>query len=362
MISKPIYLILTMLISLSQYSSAQNTDNTKIIKVVDQNDTPIEGVYAKHGNSFWHSNEVGEIIIPSTSVNHQDSIYFSHLGYKKYNLLMADLLNDNSRVILEDNLFTLKEVIVSMPDLKQIVKDAIKKISDNYADPYATNLLFETEIAFNKLGTNNAEDDIEDSIDEELLRYKGFLELSMIDKKLCVSKEANPMEFFVSENLKNDVYFIKPYDFIKIISIKEHDVIKFFRRYKFQDYEYVSYQDKEAIKIYYKDKKRSGHLIIDKETLAILHINYTVEPMYPWTIGTIKGKGLVKTGINRYFIETEFIQKEDGKYIFDSGRENVELYRRHKGNSIKSVYNAYLKRSHINDLILDKPKKTNEIF
>lgn len=323
------------------------------IKVVDEYNTPIEGAFIKHNNKFWYSDKDGLVKIDSQFVNESDNICFSHLSYKKTCSLFSSLQQEgNYRTIhLVDDSKLLTEVTISMFDTKKYVQEAIRLIPDNYLDPFEENLNLNVDISMERTDEGN---------EIELIQYKGILNLSLDKNDFYVSKQ--PEYEYVSPELKKNVFFIKPYDFLNIIPIKNHHVIRNYKRYKYPKYEFMNYKDQDAVKIYFETGKRHGYLIIDRETKAILSINYNIDATKSWIIGTMKGKGLVNTDIDKYFIEVDYVKTASGKYIFDSGRENVESQNRWKNNSLSTSYDVYLKQETGNLEIPNKKTKIKNIF
>ena len=320
------------------------------IKILDEYETPIEGVYIKHNNVFWYSDKNGVVRMNTKSINLSDSISFSHLSYKPISVLFKDLKKEKEYLIfyLESDTKPLTEVTVSVFDSKRYVEEAIKMIPVNYADPFEESLNFNADISMK--GMNGEEET------EELIQYKGLLSLSLEKKDFYVSKQ--PEQELVSSDLKKNIFFIKPYDFLNIIPIKRHHVVHNYKKYKYPKYEFLEYKEQDAVKIYFERDKRSGYLIIDRETKAILSINYNIGSTNSWIIGTMKGKGIVHTDISKYFIEADYIKTASDKYVFDSGRENIDSKSRWKNNSVSTTYDVYLKRETGN---IETPKKKTSI-
>lgn len=323
------------------------------IKIVDEHKTPIEGVYIKRNNDFWYSDKNGVVQMDVETINSNDSISFSHLSYKPIRVLFKDLNKEGeySIIYLESDAKPLTEVTVSVFNAKKCVEEAIKKIPENYANPFEESLNFNADISMK--GLNGEEE-------EELIQYKGLLNLSTEKKDFYVSKQ--PELERVSPNLKKNIFFIKPYDFLNIIPIGEHHVVRNYKKYKYPKYEFLEYKDVDAVKIYFERGKRSGYLIIDRATKAILSINYSIGSTNSWIIGTMKGKGIVKTDISNYFIEADYVKTSSDKYVFDSGRENIDSKSRWKNNSVSTTYDVYLKREAEVDNTPNKKTNIKNIF
>ncbi len=333
-------MILSLIIYQAQYIE---------LKIVDENNNPIEGVYAVHNDKFWYSDKDGIIKIAENQIDENDSIRLSHLSYKPVGILFKNLVLSDMypNIQLKSDMKELPEVSVSVFNAAKYVEEAIKKIPSNYVDPYETTLNLNADITFNRTDKRS-----------ELIRYKGLLQLSSEKKDIYVAKK--PEFETVSPELHKNIFFMKPYQSLSIISINTHHIIRRYKKYNFENYEFIEYKNKDAVKIYFKEKGKNpwiGNLIIDRETMAILSINYSVGYVNPWIVGTIKGKGIVKTAINKYYVEANYEQGLSGKYLFDSGRENINSINRWKDQSVATSSNVYLKRNTDMNIDLQKNKK-----
>ena len=316
-----------------------NSDRDIEIKVVDEKDNPIEGVYVKCHNNFWHTNDKGVFRVEKDLIGRGDSIFLSHLGYKREGIVLNALSASQSShtIRLEYNVRVLDEVNVPTFDPKKYVERAIKKIPLLYSDAYHENLSIDADITFGRSDQGSEED---------LIKYKGMLHLSVEEKDRCIARE--PESEFVSPNLKENIFFNRPYYMLTMLSIRDHHVVRQYKKYDFISYEFVDYKGVNAVKINFKEKNNKGHrgfLIIDKDTQAILSLNYSRERVNTWIFGTMKGKGFVTTSLNMYYVESDYTPDECGKYLFDSGRSLLESNTRWKKKSVSTLSNVYFKRN-----------------
>jgi len=327
------------------------------IKITDSHNNPIEGVYVKCNKQFWHTNINGTIRLNAPHIHENDSIIFSHLSYQTMGMTIKDLkqLPTFPNVIMNEDSKELKEVAVTGFDAAKYVKEAVEKIPENYTSIYEPYINLDADITI----TQNDEN-------KELLRYKGILHLASENKDIYVSKIPETEEILA--DLKKNTFFIKPYKSFSILSIDKHHVIRRHKKYQFYDYDFIKYKNKDAVKIYFKEKSKNpweGNLIIDKETKAILSVSYNVENINTWIVGTMKGKGMVKTAIDRYIVEADYTQDaETGKFIFDSGRENIDSKSRWKDHVVSTSSDIFFKRNTNNIDITENTnkKKTKELF
>ncbi len=348
-------LLLSLIISQAQFVE---------LKIVDNKNNPIEGVYLQQDNNFWHSDKNGIVKINESQINQNDSIYLSHLSYKSFSLSFRDLTQLEDHIIkLEADTKELLEVVTTASfNTVKYMEEVIKKIPLNYTDPYQPYLNLNADITFKRTDKK-----------EDLIKYKGVLQLTSNENNYYVGK--SPEIEIVSPELINNVFFIKPYQFLSIVLINSHPVIQKYKKYNFDNYEFIEYKNRDAIKIHFTEKNGnlmakfghfivnadpsiwSGSIIIDKETMAILSLSYSVENVKTWMIGTMSGKGVVKTSIGKYVVEVDYIRDIFGKYVFDSGRENIESTNKWKKDSISTSSDVYLKTNR--DLINILENKTN---
>jgi hypothetical protein len=326
------------------------------IKVIDQENNPIEGVYVKCNDQFWYTGIDGYFLFNNKEIMENDSLYLSHLSYKTRGLSYKDIeqLSASPVIILEEANKELKEVYVSAFNAKKYIADAIKKIPENYADPYDSSLHVNAEISFDRIGSDKSDEH------EKLIRYKGILQLLMEDGEYYVSKI--PEYEYVSKNVNDNLFFVPIYNFLRIIPIKSYYVIRKYKKFNYIKHEFLTYMGADAVKIYFNAKNQTGFFVIDRETKAFLSIRFDEEKQDKWIIGTKKGKGLVTTGINRFIEEADFIRSSSGKYIFDSGRQNIDTKNKWKSHSISTSYNVYLKREAKEMIFSEEKKKIRDIF
>jgi hypothetical protein len=328
------------------------------IKVIDQDNKPIEGVYIKCNNQFWYTDIDGCFLFKNKEIMEDDSLYFSHLSYKTLKLSYKDIeqlsVSSSPVIVLEEASKELKEVYVSAFNAKKYIADAIKKIPENYSEPDNSFLNVNTEVSFDRTGSDKSDEY------ERLRKYKGVLQLSIEDGEYYVSKI--PEYEYVSKSVNDNIFFVPVYNFLRIIPIKSYYVIRKYKKFNYTEHEFLNYKGIDAVKIYFNAKNQTGFFIVDRETKAFLSIRFEEGEQDKWIIGTKKGKGLVTTGINRFIVEADFIKSSSGKYIFDSGRQNIDARNKWKTHFVSTSYNAYLKREVKEMNFSEKKKKIRDIF
>lgn len=324
------------------------------VKVINSGKSPIEGVYTYVNNQFYFSDSNGEINIPENQNTKTDSITFSHLGFKNKPLSLKDLTNTNGEpiVTMDENIIALPEVVVKKFDEKDFVKKAIKQIPANYEAAFSSGLYLNADIMIE-----------DDKTSEPIIQYKGGLLFKRdANDELYVAK--NDYLQNINPNKDDYIYTVKPYNFTSIISVTSHPIIRKFKKFHFYKHEYVSYKGEDAVKIYFNIDRsnggQSGYMIINSTDYAIMSICYSINPINNWICEKTR-RGFAKTSIGRYYVEADYSKGNNGKYTFDSGRENIKLEIHVGGKQIMTSSDAYLKRAScrqsVNDFV-----KLKDIF
>ncbi|PID88557.1 MAG: hypothetical protein CSB03_00760, partial [Bacteroidia bacterium] len=305
------------------------------IRVVDKKERGIEGVYVQFDSGkFTFSNKYGIVEIADETYTASDSLTFSHLNFKTRRLSVKDAL-ESKKILLDSDVKQLGEVVVSnvTVNYEDYVREAIQKISQNYEYPFTRKSIYDIDFLFSVDNT-------------EFISYKGGMVFS-IDraKKLYVSK-VNYQEN-INPAWEDYVFDRKPYSFTTIVHIASHSVIYNSKKFAFYDYKEMEYKGKEALKVSFKTKKekygQSGTMIINKEDKAIVQLSYVIHPVKNWIVEKTKS-GLVKTSLQGYYVESDYVKTDRGKYNFNSGRERILLEVEVKKQSFSTLCETYLKR------------------
>lgn len=330
-------LFLSICLSLVIYQAHSQTSKIEL-KVVDEYDQPIDGVYVQINTEvFTYSNSEGIINIPDKTYTDNDSISLSHLSYfpTKYSVRDLKRLKEFPLVTLKSNVRELNEVVVTNINEKEYVTEAIKLLPENYGLAFKPSAYFNANI----LLTNNDDN-------SKLIDYKGGIVLSLGEKKnLLVSKI--PEYENVVDNLQDYIYQVKPYNFTSIIAISSHPVIRKYKEYTYPKHEYISYKGFSALKIYFEiDRKhggQSGYMIINMDDKAIMSLSYKINPIKDWIRAKTK-KGMENVSLDYYYVEADYSKNENDKYIFDSGRERIVLRNTAGKKKANTTSEVYLKR------------------
>ncbi|WP_378187271.1 carboxypeptidase-like regulatory domain-containing protein [Aquimarina sp. W85] len=93
---------------------------------------PSAAVIVSGTNISTVSNTAGEFSIKVPYQNRNANITISYLGYKNKTIALAQLANLEDDIVLERTVTLLDEVSIGEQDAKEIIKQVIKKVPDNY--------------------------------------------------------------------------------------------------------------------------------------------------------------------------------------------------------------------------------------
>ncbi len=322
-----LYIILSLVVFQAQSQSFT-------LQIVNQERVPVEGVYVLLNKKvFLYSDNQGNVNIPD-GFNLSDSVLISHLSYKKIITSIEGLKKASSNtIVLESEITELNEVTVSNLNPKKYVENSIKRITQNYPHSFNPPLTLHADVVFSDSDNNS-----------KIITYKGGLKLSQNKKELYVGKHR--FNQYIADNADRYIFKLKPYNFVSIIPISSHPVIKKYKEFSFPRYEYVIYKNQQAVKIYFQiDRKhggQSGFLIINSQDKGIMSLSYRINPIKDW-IGEKTKKGIVKTSLLAYYVESDYEKNETGGYVFSSGRENIKISTKAGKNIINTTSDTYLK-------------------
>lgn len=92
------------------------------------------------------SNTEGQFALKVPKTLTEGNVVISFLGYKTINIPLAQLNNDNNRILMEESVLQLSEVNLTVPkDAKALVKETLRRKGDNYLEDPALMTAFYRE-------------------------------------------------------------------------------------------------------------------------------------------------------------------------------------------------------------------------
>ena len=94
---------------------------------------PFTNIVFLHKNNGTISNENGYFTVNSGLLNQTDTISIQYMGYKNFNITLADF-RKNPVIYLEENIFSLNEIFVfgTEPNAEEIIENIIEQKDKNY--------------------------------------------------------------------------------------------------------------------------------------------------------------------------------------------------------------------------------------
>lgn len=321
---------------------------------------PVENVYIYNDTNVFYAvsnnNGICNLNINDTSVLIKHNFIISHIGYttKLINLKsVLKLKNKKIKILLVPKIFEIEEISISPPNAKSIISKAIEKINENYFS--LINDTINLDVNFTFLDNPN-----------KIADFNGKIAITKNDKEYFATK------YCVKNNLINKSFFdygteISPSGFYSILFIKNHSVIRRYKKMKFYYDGQMKYQKEDVYKISFERKSKyaaqKGYLLINSDNYAITYITYTIGKCEKWIASTQKKKGLVFTNLEHYKVSASYLKNND-KYMFKNGSINM-LFNKSKKKKIlsRNTYNVTIKSTNKVEKLKEKKFiKIDELF
>lgn len=282
-------------------------------RITDTRGQAISNACVSFNQYFGYTDSLGMVKIDTGGIA-MDTLRIHHISFEPQNKFINIVGKDFFQFEMEDGFYPLNEITVSNKRPDEWVKMAINRIKDNFHIP----LLFGLWL--------NADVYMTDSKGDKIFEYRGALGLRSINKHLYASCN-KPIKRFVND-ISDYIYTIKPNNFVNILSIAAHPVIRDCNKYDFYDMDWVKYKGIDAVKIKFQRKHKEiaqdGFMIIGADDMAILHVCYTISDIKDW-MGEKTKRGIIKTSMLGYYVSVEYYRDTSGLYSFKSGNEKISL-------------------------------------
>ena len=208
----------------------------------------------------------------------------SCLGYKPVKVSLWDLNQSSSKIMLEQNVVQLNEVVVKPEDALDLLKEAVRKIPENY-DTTATILS-----GYYKMSAFLGDKDIrytEAFIDIFKPAYQAYRKENVIEGDSIRLHEVRTKRSEIEDwKLKamlpweNSIYQLEHRDVAKEFSSKKNAAKKFLSSYQFDVEKTVLVNGRRTYKIRIRPKKHKkyanwdGHIFLDEESKAFVKLDF----------------------------------------------------------------------------------------
>jgi CarboxypepD_reg-like domain len=239
---------------------------------------PFVNIYIKNKNIGTISNNDGNFIFKVPLENADDSVYFSSIGYVTLAKRINGLQVFQNLILLDEIFVKIKEVTVNYIDAKTIIKRAIDKISTNFSNrPLMLNAFYRETIKQNRdyVGLSEA---ILHIFKASYRSYGGDQVIIFKGRKSPFVKQMDTLSFkfqggistcLLLDIAKNPSNFLAD-EFIDSYDYKLDDIINIEDRTTYV----IAFDQKDNIQYpLYK-----GKIYIDKETLAIVRVDFMLSP------------------------------------------------------------------------------------
>ena len=216
------------------------------------------------------TNEEGNFKVKNTG----SRLIISCIGFKSEYIRIDTLKSLPAQIILKPISVSLGEVIVKPMDVKEIVRNSITKLSNNYPASF-----IKINGIFKQLTKTNG---IQNTyLNADLNVYINIL--SKLKSRKIVTT-LNNYEIF--KNKKERTIFSEPSGALNILYFSIHPFINQIDKYNFNIVCEFEYEDMKLIKINFEPEKRNdknfqykGSFFIDKATDAIIYVEYELLPV-----------------------------------------------------------------------------------
>lgn len=290
------YLFTTVLVAITVYtiSFPQYPSILKgiVMNAETKDPLPYANISIKNSPQGTIANQKGRFIFRLPSDSFRDTLVFSHLGFRPRWIAMKGLQSDSLKIELDPIIYTIREVTKRSVDIPGLLVEALNRIPDNYPDkPTGMTAFYRESIRENEqviqliegvLGINKASyTDQKDNDRMMILKGRQKKEIDFTRLWQYVNFVDGPYEALESDVCKYpDRFIVLPrtrYNFL---------IPRYFDSY---DYELVHVAEPDTMDyhlIRFKPKagqKRAvleGNIYLDRQSLAIIRLEYRINPYY----------------------------------------------------------------------------------
>ncbi len=287
------------------------------------------------------ANEAGEFSFKIPSGKKKYSLSFSMIGFENYYLPLDKEEKENLIIEMRPRYISLQEVLIRYQDPNEIVKEAIKRIQENYHQKpsYLKAYFREFTLKDNEIMTfSEALLEIEKQATESnLKRDKVRIEKGRkIQNTTAEDTVLLKIKAGVHSSLQLDIItnlpdFLGP-DFNKIYNFNFADIIYFNDRLVYL----INFEQKKGLKdAYYK-----GQLYIEQKNLAIVAADFELNPAFFKKDASeffIKKSRKIKTRLLKAHYRVEYSEVE-GLHLINMSHADLSFKFRRKRNWISSTY------------------------
>jgi hypothetical protein len=272
------------------------------------------------------------------------NVVVSHIGYKPQEIQISLLQNDIIDIYLSTDYVSIQEVIIRNIEPRQLVKEALSKISENYADePYYLNSFYREGVVKDNKYQNYSEAIFKvykssyvnnyDTDQVKLLKSRKTQNINQSDT-LSVKLRGGVNSSLTLDLVKNIPFYFQD-EYWDYYNFTRNDIVNIGGRMAYE----IGFEQNEQI----NEPLFMGVLYIDMDNLAILGAEFEINPKY---ISEITSQYVYKR--NRHFrIKPESIKYSiryssfKGKYYLSHVRGDLNFKYRHRKSWFYSPFKLF---------------------
>lgn len=290
-----------------------------------------------HGGIHSVSNQEGRFILKIPNMKDSDSIYVRMLGYQPLYFTPAILYQQGKKISLQQQPLQLKSVSVSAINPLSLIRQAIQRIPENYYDrPHLMK-------GFYRLSARKSNDYIhisEAAFDLYCPDLSGRRQFRLTRARM--EKDLSPFH-----GVSNIIFGVKPenvFEYDVAANVNESDILgsQGLKEHRFSLEGEIAYNGRQAYKVSFDQReglrksRYQGYLYLDKETLAILSLQYWLSPsgIRYWEVKSFSQRALMKLLDMYETVLQDTVQihyRRNGTKYFLSHVNNHSLIRLHSG-------------------------------
>tara|TARA_B100000508_G_scaffold140882_1_gene144029 strand:- start:6434 stop:7705 length:1272 start_codon:yes stop_codon:yes gene_type:complete len=239
----------------------------------------------------------GRFSIDASTAKDKDSLRFSLLSYKHRSIAIASI-KDSIRVKVSPSAYTLEEVVVSPQPPEEYIKEAIRRIPDNYINtPYNTRVYFREVVKLNGKYLNYTEAIMnaynlpitgaqDDSSRLQLIAMRHINEEDEAVKTIPIKRrkkkqdeiDSTIISLAAQASSQNGPYLLLDSGLVR--RWYKYDSTRVFGGFHFRFKNVIPYDDRKLLNISYGDKRKEerdrehGSLYLEENNLAFESYTY----------------------------------------------------------------------------------------
>lgn len=316
----------------------------------------------KHSNAGTISNEDGlfELNVPKSN----DTIVFSHLGYKPYKIAVATVKSSESIFYMEPLTEVLEEVIVSKESFEDLLTILIKSSKARFSQPILMNTYFREFVRVNDEYKKFSDGQLDYLITKSGKDIKSQLNVKQARAVfLPEEQEEDEIDFNSVSKIYKIPSFIDNFEFLQnMLLIKD----------RFEQYDFILKsknlkEGSEQLTLYFQPKDGveeslyKGSVSYNPKTKLISNISIVQDPDFKKYINEINIL-IIKISLLDYSIDVNY-KEVNGNYLLGNYVSNIKfkLKNKRRYNHIVEFKNDMVVTNFSNDIsAFDKKKEYKE--